>query len=290
MTDSPSNYIVPQNWGNYTQAEHDIWRTLFERQSKILLGRACDAFLKGVERLGLSSDRIPDFENLSKKLKTTTGWEVVAVPGLVPHAIFYEMLANRQFPAGYFIRTPEQLDYIQEPDIFHDVFGHVPLLSDPVFAEYMQAFGMGGHNAEAMGLVDILARVYWFTVEFGIMRKGSGFEIYGAGIVSSKTESVFCMESDSPNRIAFDLARMMRTEYRIDDLQPTYFVIDNFEQLLQLADVSFQPFYDATLREPSIPMGTLLETDRILTRGTLDYHHHVLQTQQTTPITHTSEY
>ncbi len=290
MTDSPSNYIIPQNWGHYTQAEHGVWRTLFERQKKILPGRACDAFFQGVERLGLEPDRIPDFEELSRRLNKITGWEVVAVPGLVPHAVFYEMLANRQFPAGSFIRTPEQLDYIQEPDVFHDVFGHVPLLSDPIFAEYLQAFGMGGHNAEEMGLVDILARVYWFTVEFGIMRKGNGFEIYGAGIVSSKTESVFCVESDSPNRIAFDLARMMRTEYRIDDLQPTYFVIDNFDQLLQLADVSFKPFYDIALREPSIPMGTIIDSDRVFTRGTLAYHHQVMNAQKTTPTTHASGY
>ena len=159
-----------------------------------------------------------------------TGWRVVAVPGLVPDDVFFEHLAHRRFVAGRFIRKPEQLDYLQEPDVFHDLFGHVPLLSDPVFADYMQAYGLGGLKALRLNALEKLARLYWYTVEFGLIAEPGGLRLYGAGILSSFGESQFALDDPSPHRIKFDLMRVMRTRYRIDDYQQNYFVIDNFEE------------------------------------------------------------
>ena len=174
-------------------------------------------------------------------LTKATGWQVVAVPGLIPDREFYQLLSERKFPAGNFIRRADQLDYLEEPDVFHDVFGHVPLLMDPVFADYVQAYGAGGLRREREGRVHFMARLYWYTVEFGLLNTPEGLRICGAGIVSSKTESVFSLESPSPNRIGFDLARVMQTHYRIDDFQETYFVVDSFDQLFDLATTDFTP-------------------------------------------------
>jgi phenylalanine-4-hydroxylase len=227
----------------YSAEDHATWRFLFERQSKLLRGRACDQFLAGVDRLGLVADGVPDFERLSDILDRTTGWRLVAVPGLVADDVFFGHLAARRFPVTWWIRKPEQLDYLQEPDVFHDFFGHVPLLIDPVFADYMQAYGQGGLKALGLDALTYLARLYWYTVEFGLIRTPDGLRIYGSGILSSKTESIYCLESDTPQRLPFDLMRIMRTPYRIDDVQDTYFVIDSFDQLFDATRPDFTPYY-----------------------------------------------
>jgi phenylalanine-4-hydroxylase len=262
-----ADFTIDQNWPAYTGEEHDIWRTLFHRQERILQGRACPEFLDGLQGLGVAADGIPDFRRLNEILGRSTGWSIVAVPGLVPDAVFFEHLANRRFPSTCFIRTRAQLDYLQEPDIFHDIYGHVPMLMNPVFADYMQAYGQGGLKALGLGALQYLARLYWYTVEFGLIRSSQGLRIYGSGIVSSKGESIYCLEDEAPNRILFDLLRVMRTEYRIDDYQESYFVIDSFDQLFAATRPDFTPYYAALRQEPDLAPGTLLAGDAVLHRG-----------------------
>ncbi|MFZ5704782.1 MAG: phenylalanine 4-monooxygenase [Pseudomonadota bacterium] len=264
-----ADWTIPQGWERYTPAEHAMWDQLFARQAKLLQGRAAPEFLAGLDVLRMERPGIPDFEELSERLMALTGWQVLAVPGLVPDDVFFDHLANRRFVAGNFIRTPEQLDYLQEPDVFHDVFGHVPLLADPVFADYMQAYGRGGQRAGALGAIERLSRLYWYTVEFGLVRQADGLRIYGAGIVSSHAESLFALDDASPNRIGFDLRRVMRTEYRIDDYQQNYFVIDSFEDLLrQTLETDFGPVYAQLAQESDIPIAAILPGDEVITRGT----------------------
>ena len=266
------DWTIPQNWTAYTAEEHAVWDTLFARQAAMLPGRAAPEFLSGLDILHLSRPGIPNFEELSEKLMKATGWQVVAVPGLVPDDVFFEHLANRRFVAGQFIRRPDQLDYLQEPDVFHDVFGHVPMLAHPVFADYMQAYGQGGLRAQKFNAIHKLARLYWYTVEFGLIRNGDGLNIYGAGIVSSRGESIFALDDPSPNRIAFDMERVMRTDYRIDDYQQTYFVIDSFEQLLHATlDTDFAPLYARLETLPDLAVTDILPEDRLITRGTQEY-------------------
>lgn len=267
-----ADWTIDQGWSSYTESEHAVWKTLFERQSRLLPGRACDEFMHGLDQLPLQRDRIPDFEQLSDVLQQHTGWRVVAVPGLVPDEVFFDHLAHRRFPAGHFIRKPDQLDYLEEPDVFHDVFGHVPLLMNPVMAEFIQAYGKGGLRAKELGVLDQLARVYWYTVEFGLVRQPDGLRIYGAGIVSSSTETVFALDDDSPNRIGFELERVMRTLYRIDDFQESYFVLHGLQELLALAQTEFKPYYDRVSKAPSLTPGDVLPTDEIFTRGSGRYH------------------
>jgi phenylalanine-4-hydroxylase len=267
-----ADWTIPQDWGRYTAAEHAMWDRLFERQAKMLPGRAAQEYLDGLDVLRMSKPGIPDFSELSSRLMELTGWQVVAVPGLVPEEVFFDHLANRRFVAGRFIRTPDQIDYLEEPDIFHDVFGHVPLLANPVFADYMQAYGRGGQRAMELGMIDKLARLYWYTVEFGLIRTTEGLRIYGAGIVSSHGESIFALDDPSPNRIGFDLKRLLRTKYRIDDYQQNYFVIDSFEQLLrETLDTDFGPLYEALRGEPDIEIEAILPSDRVFTHGTQAY-------------------
>src|SRR5690606_35547885 len=227
-----ADWTIDQDWAAYTAGEHRVWMTLYERQAGLLEGRACEPFLRGLEALDLHHAGIPELARINPELQRLTGWTVVAVPGLVPDEVFFDHLANRRFPAGRFIRRPDQLDYLQEPDIFHDIFGHVPMLTNPVFADFMQAYGEGGRRALRLGRLANLARLYWYTVEFGLISTAEGLRIYGAGIVSSAAESVYALESDNPARVPFDLERVMRTPYRIDDLQQAYFVIPDFDTLL----------------------------------------------------------
>ena len=267
-----ADWTIPQDWDAFTADEHAMWDRLFARQSEMLPGRASEAFLRGIDVLRLEKPGIPDYRELNARLMAATGWQVVAVPGLVPDDVFFDHLANRRFPAGNFIRTPEQLDYLEEPDVFHDVFGHVPMLADPVFADYMVAYGEGGLRSLKFDALKQLARLYWYTVEFGLIREAGGLRIYGAGIVSSFAESVFALDSDSPNRIGFDLARVMRTDYRIDDFQQNYFVIDSLEQLLDTTvNTDFAPLYAANAALPPIPIADILPGDAVITRGTQDY-------------------
>ncbi|MBB3693286.1 phenylalanine 4-monooxygenase [Sphingomonas sp. BK580] len=263
------DWTVAQDWSHYTAEEHATWDTLFQRQRALLPGRASEAYLRGLEVLNLSKPGIPDFAELSERLMKLTGWQVVAVPGLVPDDVFFDHMAHRRFVAGNFIRRPDQLDYIQEPDVFHDVFGHVPMLADPVFADYLEAYGRGGQRALELGALKQLGRLYWYTVEFGLIDEGDGLRIYGSGIVSSAAETRFALESDSPHRIAFDLRRVMRTDYRIDDFQQNYFVIPSFDALLRATvETDFAPLYGEILAQPDVPVATILPDDTVITRGT----------------------
>lgn len=261
------DFTIAQPVHRYTETDHAIWRTLYRRQAKMLRGRVCDEFLRGLDTLGMGEDGVPDFGRLNERLLRATGWQIVAVPGLVPDEVFFDHLANRRFPASWWMRKPEELDYLQEPDCFHDIFGHVPLLIDPVFADYMQAYGKGGLKAARLGALDMLARLYWYTVEFGLIRTDAGLRIYGAGIVSSQGESIYSLDSSSPNRVGFDVRRIMRTRYRIDTFQKTYFVIDSFEQLFDATRPDFSGLYAELGSMPTLGAGELIASDQVLQRG-----------------------
>lgn len=267
-----ADWTIDQGWEHYTAQDHAVWKTLYERQTKLLPGLACDDFVEGMRQLPMSADEIPNFEKLSETLMRRTGWQIVAVAGLVPDDVFFEHLANRRFPAGNFIRGAHELDYLEEPDVFHDVFGHVPMLMHPVMADFIQAYGKGGLRAQQLGKLTELARVYWYTVEFGLVQQKEGLRIYGAGIASSFSESTFSVQSDSPNRIAFDLERVMRTNYRIDDFQESYFVLDDLQDLLALAQTEFAPYYERLNHGPTYQPGDVLPTDRVPHRGNGSYH------------------
>lgn len=267
-TETAADFTITQAWDAYRPEEHDRWRRLFERQADVLKDRAAPEFLAGLGALAIAADGIPDFRRLNDELSRRTGWQIVAVPGLVPEAIFFDHLAHKRFPSTCFIRREDQFDYIQEPDVFHDVFGHVPLLSNPIFADYMQAYGEGGLKALRLGTLDQLARLYWYTVEFGLIQTTQGLRIYGAGIVSSEGESRFSLESAEPNRLGFDVRRLLRTRYRIDDFQETYFVIDSYRQLFDATLPDFTPHYEALKTLPELEPGAVLDSDRVFTRGT----------------------
>lgn len=262
------DWTIDQGWSSYSALEHQTWIALYERQANLLTSRACDPYLKGLEALDLHRSGIPDFGRINEELRRLTGWTVVAVPGLVPDAVFFDHLAHRRFPAGQFIRRPDQLDYLQEPDIFHDVFGHVPMLTDPTFADYMQAYGRGGLRALGLGQLHNLARLYWYTVEFGLLQTPAGLRIYGAGIVSSQAESIFALDDPSPNRLGFDLERVMRTPYRIDDFQQVYFVAPSLQALLDTTLRDFGALYAWLSDKRDIPIDAVLPADVVFTQGT----------------------
>ena len=262
MTGSRSDLTIEQNWRVYSEEQHAIWRLLFERQQRLLLGRACREYLEGLSRLGVAADGIPDFRRLSDVLDRATGWRIVAVPGLVPDDVFFAHLARRQFPSTCFIRRRDQLDYLEEPDVFHDICGHVPLLMNTIFADYLQAYGEGGLKALGLGHLQRLARLYWYTVEFGLIATRDGLRIYGSGILSSAGESVYCLEDPRPRRLRFDLRRIMRTGYRIDDFQQLYFVIDDFQQLFDATRPDFAPIYREIAVLPDLDPTDHLDQDR----------------------------
>ena len=261
--------IVEQPWDDYSADDHATWGTLYQRQRRLLVGRACDEFLQAQDAMGMDARAIPRFDQLNEVLGAATGWTLVGVEGLLPELDFFEHLANRRFPVTWWIRRPEQIDYIAEPDLFHDLFGHVPLLMNPLFADYMEAYGRGGVKAHGIGpeALQNLTRLYWYTVEFGLIRQADGLRIYGAGIVSSAGESKYSLESDAPNRIGFDLERIMRTRYRIDTFQKTYFVIDSFQQLMEATAPDFTPIYARLAGLPALPAGEVRDGDRVLHRG-----------------------
>lgn len=229
-----ADWTIPQRWEEFTAEDHWVWDTLFARQQSLLQGRAVAEFAQGLDVLSLSRPGIPDFDELNERLNARTGWTVVAVPGLVPDDVFFKHLSERRFPAGNFIRAANQLDYLEEPDAFHDVFGHVPLLAQPEVADFMEALGHLGLEALDKGALHRLARLYWYTVEFGLVREGGEMKIYGAGILSSFGESHYSLESAKPHRVDFDLKRVLRTSYRTDAFQQSYFVIDRFQDVLDL--------------------------------------------------------
>jgi phenylalanine-4-hydroxylase len=256
------DYTCAQDWSAYTAADHDLYRRLYERQAAQLPGLACDEFIAAVGRLG-SPAAIPRFDELSENLRRATGWEVTAVPGLIPEEAFFSLLSQRRFPVTGWIRRPEEFDYVVEPDVFHDLFGHVPLLFDPVFADYMQAYGAGGLKASRLGSCEFLARLYWYTVEFGLINTPSGIRAYGAGILSSSGELRHSVLTPEPRRIGFDLERIMRTRYKIDTYQSSYFVIDSFHQLFDATAPDFSPLYQRIATSGEIEAGAVVDTDRV---------------------------
>ena len=261
--------VIEQPWSAYTATDHQVWAQLFARQQDVLPQRACSAFLRNLRAMGINANAIPKFDDLNRVLRAATGWELVGVEGLLPELTFFEHLANRRFPVTWWIRKPEQMDYLAEPDLFHDLYGHVPLLMEPLFADYIANYGRGGVRAHGIGpeaLVN-LTRLYWYTVEFGLIREDDGLRIYGSGILSSKGESIHCLESPAPNRIGLDLQRIMRTRYRIDSYQKTYFVIDSFEQLMEATEPDFLPIYAQLANQSSIPAGDVLASDAVITHG-----------------------
>ncbi len=262
--------VVVEQPADYRATDHDTWGKLYQRQRELLVGRASDEFLQAQDAMGMTPHRIPRFSELNEVLRAATGWSLIGVEGLLPELEFFDHLANRRFPVTWWIRRPDQIDYIAEPDLFHDLFGHVPLLMNPLFADYMQAYGRGGVKAHGIGpeaLVN-LTRLYWYTVEFGLIDTPQGLRIYGSGIVSSKGESLHSLESDAPNRIGFDLERVMRTRYRIDTFQKTYFVIDSFQQLIAATRPDFTPIYAKLAQREAFPAGKVLQSDHVFNRGT----------------------
>lgn len=248
-----ADWTIPQNWDHFTPQDHAVWDLLFARQQKALAGRAVTDFFHGLDILRLSKPGIPDFDELNERLFARTGWTIVSVPGLVPDDVFFDHLANRRFPAGNFIRSANSLDYLEAPDVFHDVFGHVPLLAQPAVADFMQAMGGEGLAAMEHGVLHRLARLYWYTVEFGLAREAGKLKIYGAGILSSFGESAWSLEAPEPPRIDFDLSRVLRTPYRTDVFQPRYFVIPSFDALLRMvSDHDLAAEYRALIEAPDL--------------------------------------
>jgi phenylalanine-4-hydroxylase len=256
--DDIRDYAIEQRWSDYSEDQHAIWRLLFDRQQRLLVGRACRDYLDGLEALGVAAAGIPEFRRLSDLLDQATGWRIVAVPGIVPDELFFALLAHRRFPSTCFIRRRDQLDYLEEPDVFHDICGHVPMLMNPVFADYMQAYGEGGIKALRLGHLKELARLYWYTVEFGLIATTEGLRIYGSGILSSAGESVYCLDDPRPYRPHFDLRRVMRTRYHIDRYQETYFVIDDFAELFAATRPDFAPIYREIAVLPEIAADAVL--------------------------------
>jgi phenylalanine-4-hydroxylase len=264
-TRAANDYTLTQEWNAYTEEDHDIWRTLYARQIRLIERYAAPEFVAGTRALNAPPDRIPRIDETNRILAAATGWQIVAVPGLIPETHFFAHLANKRFPVTVWIRRRDELDYLSEPDIFHDFFGHVPLLTDPTFARFMQAYGEAGPKAIAANGLTMLARLYWYMVEFGLITTPRGLRAYGSGILSSKDETVYCIESPTPSRIEFDLERVMLTDYLIDDLQKTYFVIEDFDELFRAAyDTDFGPIYEKYRDVPGIAPGVVLPTDMVL--------------------------
>jgi len=260
------DYTVDQDWAGYTADEHALWRRLYQRQVGLVERYACDEYVQSMHALDFSA-AIPRFDLVNPKLKAATNWQLVAVPGLLPDLTFFEHLANRRFPVTVWLRKPEEFDYIVEPDIFHDFFGHVPMLFNPVFADYIQAYGQGGIKAHALGAIEMLARLYWYTVEFGLIATPRGIRTYGAGILSSGGELPYCVDSPNPNRIGFDLLRIMQTRYKIDTYQETYFVIRDFRELFDATAPDFTPYYAQLRGRETYAASAVLSTDRVYHRG-----------------------
>ena len=260
-----SDYTCEQNRAQYTAADHQTYQRLTTRQLQQLPGLACDEFIHAVQQLG-EPTQIPHFDAISERLQRATGWQVGGVPGLIPEEAFFALLAERRFPVTDWIRKPEEFDYVVEPDIFHDLFGHVPLLFNPTFADYMQAYGAGGLKASRLDACELLARLYWYTVEFGLINTPQGLRAYGAGILSSAGELQHSVRSAEPRRVAFELQRLMRSRYRIDTYQAGYFVIDSFQQLFEATAPDFEPVYRAVRErikaEGEVDVGIVLPGER----------------------------
>ncbi len=255
--DMDADWTVPQVWDGYGEADHEMWRRLCARQTGLVNRYAAPEYLETLATLDFG-DEIPRFEDINALLRARTGWEIVGVPGFLPDSVFFHHLAERRFPVTVWIRTPEEFDYIVEPDIFHDLFGHVPLLADPVFAGFMQLYGTRALDAKPLGGTAMLGRLYWYGVEFGLIRGAGGLKAYGAGLLSSPGELVHAIEDPAPHRVPFDIARCLRTGFRIDEYQKTYFVIESYDQLFEsfeTADLAacFRDWKDEEPLDPAAP-------------------------------------
>lgn len=257
--------ITSENWDQFTEEDHKTWQILFKRQSEILIGRALDDVINGIHKLNICNDKIPKFTELNKILKKETGFSIVPVSGLIPDDLFFQLLSERKFPSTCFIRKPHQLDYLEEPDIFHDTFGHIPLLVNPIYADFMEKFGLKSLEAMNLGMTKYAATLYWFTVEFGLIKNQDKLEIYGAGIISSKSESIYCLESDIPLRVKFDLHRLLKTKYHTDSFQKTYFVIEDFKQLFDSVDnLDWKEILELKIKLEEIEQGVYLNKEELL--------------------------
>ena len=259
-----AQYVVAQNWPSYTTEQHALWRRLYARQAQLLPGRACTEFISSLQQLD-TAGAIPDFARISIALSRATGWVLVAVPGLVPDLIFFQHLAQRRFPVTVWLRESHEFDYIVEPDVFHDFFGHVPLLFNPVFADHLQEYGKGGLKALQLDGLTELARLYWYTIEFGLIKTAEGVRAYGAGLMSSGGELDYSISSATPHRLRFDVERVMRTNYKIDAYQQSYFVIDDFAQLFTDTAPDFTPYYARLKNLPALAADAILPGEVDLT-------------------------
>ena len=241
-TKAAPDYSVTQDWSAYTREEHALFRRLYERQAKLVARYACPEWIEAIGALDAGRE-IPKFDDLNRRLAKATGWRIVAVPGLIPDAPFFTHLANRRFPVTVWLRKPGEFDYIVEPDVFHDFFGHVPLLFDPVYADHLAEYGKGGLKAMRLDAIGMLARLYWYTIEFGLVKTRDGLRAYGAGLLSSGGELAYCVEDPKPRRRPFELERILRTDYRIDRYQDCYFAIESFDQLMRETAPDFTPIY-----------------------------------------------
>lgn len=254
--------VIHEQWENFTETDHHTWRTLFARQTQLLKNRAADEVITGIEKLIMDPDHIPKFSELNASLQKETGFSILPVTGLIPEDLFFQCLAERYFPSTCFIRKPEQLDYLEEPDIFHDIFGHIPLLANPIFADFMETFGKKGLEAMKLNMLPFAARLYWFTVEFGLIQTSHGLRIYGAGITSSQGESFYSLDSNTPIRIKFNLPRLMKTQYHTDTFQKTYFVIDSFQQLFDaIKQLNWHDVQNTCLFFPDIAQGIMINPE-----------------------------
>jgi phenylalanine-4-hydroxylase len=256
------DYTLDQAWAAYTAEEHALWRRLYARQSVLAPRYACPEYLEALARLDCG-EGVPRFDRVSRALRQATGWEIVAVPGLIPDREFFAHLAARRFPVTVWLRRPEEVDYIEEPDVFHDFYGHVPLLFEPSYAEHVQAYGAGGLKALGLDALDMLARLYWHTIEFGLVRTGRGLRACGAGLLSSGGELAYCIDDPAPRRIAFDMERALRTEYRIDRYQETYFVVDSFAARARATAPDFTPIYARVRGLPALGPAAADPGDRL---------------------------
>jgi len=254
------DFTVHQNMAGYSETDRAVWRQLMIRQGDVVRHHACREFLDGAKLLQGSLE-IPDLARVSDFIRARTGWDLVAVPGFIPDEAFFKHLAARRFPVSVWVRRPDEMDYLVEPDLFHDFFGHVPMLLQPVFADYLAAYGTKGMEAVACGALPRMARLYWYMVEFGLIDTPAGLKAYGAGMLSSRSETLYSVESPQPHRIWFDLTRVMRTEYMIDTFQKTYFVVPNFDALFDALSQDLRPLYAALTNQPDIDPATLVEGD-----------------------------
>jgi phenylalanine-4-hydroxylase len=277
-TSSYESLVVDQAWNEYSADQHETWQLLFERQMEILESRACPQYLVAAETLGFTAKRIPNFDEVNQRLRAISGWEVVATEGLIKSRAFFDMLTDRKFPCGTFIRSKDQLDYLEEPDLFHDLFGHIPLLVDPDYANYMCEYGKGGARALKYRTTRNLARLNWWTIEFGLIRTNAGLKLFGAGLLSSFGEAQYCLDDPSAHHIQFDLERCMRTRVYINDMQPCYFVIESFADLFARAvSTDFSPMYasfkgvEGAEQLPEYLPFDVVDGDTVIRHGTQEY-------------------